>query len=71
MIQHSEQFMLFAALDPVTREIVHLGVAPSRNYLTTRRFPREIEELYGGLPEIAITDEATGYGAALSDQRNL
>ena len=45
MVQHGEQFVLFAALDPATREVIHLSVAPSRNYLTTRRFLEELEEL--------------------------
>jgi putative transposase len=31
VVQHGKQFVLFAALDPATREVVHLGVAPSRN----------------------------------------
>jgi transposase-like protein len=69
VIQHGEQFVLFAALDPATREVVHLGVAPSRNYLTTRRFLEEIEELYGDLPKEVITGGATGYGAAFSRLR--
>ena len=69
VVQHGEQFVLFAALDPATREVVHLGVAPSRNYLTTRRFLEEIEDLYGGLPEVVITDGATGYGAAFGRLR--
>ena len=45
--QRGEDFVLFAALAPDTREVVHLSVAPSRNYLTTWRFFRETEELYG------------------------
>jgi len=69
VIQHGEQFVLFAALDPATREVVHLGVAPSRNYLTTRWFLEEIEELYGELPEVVITDGARGYGAAFGRLR--
>jgi hypothetical protein len=64
VLQRGEQFVLFAALDPATREVVHLGVAPSRNYLTTRRFLEEIEELYGDHPEVVISDGTTGYGAA-------
>jgi putative transposase len=36
VVQHGEQFVLFCALDPATREVVHLGVAPSRNYLSLR-----------------------------------
>jgi transposase-like protein len=54
--QHGEDFVLFAALAPQAREVVHLSVAPPRNYLTTRRFFREIEALYGALSEIVITD---------------
>ena len=67
--QHGEEFVLFVALDPASREVVHLGVAPSRNYLTTRRFLEEIEALYGELPEVVITDAASGYGAAFSRLR--
>lgn len=69
VVQHGEQFVLFAALDPATREVVHLGVAPSRNYLTTRRFLEEIEALYGNLPEVVITDGVTGHGAAFGRLR--
>lgn len=47
MLQHGEQFVLFVTLDPATREVVHLNVTPSRNYLTTRRFLDETGELYG------------------------
>ena len=54
--------MEFCWLNPATREVVHLGVAPSRNYLTTRRFLEEIEALYDDLSEVVITDGATGYG---------
>ena len=61
--QRGEQFVLFAALDPDTREVVHLSVAPSRNYFTTRRFLTELEAIYGTLPETVITDAASGYGA--------
>ena len=49
----------------MTREAVHFGVAPSRNYLTTRRFFEEIEALYDDLPEVVVTDGATGYGIGL------
>ena len=52
VVQHGEQFVLFAALDPATR-----------------RFLEEIEKPYGGLPEVVITDGATGYGAAFGRLR--
>ena len=61
--QRGEQFVLSAALDPATREVVHLSVAPPRNYLTTRRFLDEIDPIYGTLPEVLLTDDASGYGA--------
>jgi transposase-like protein len=69
VVQHGEQFVLFAALDPATREVVHLSVALSRNYLTTRRFLEEIEDLYSELPDTVITDGARGYGAAFGRLR--
>jgi putative transposase len=59
--QRGEQFMLFAAVDPETRHLLHAAVAPSRNYLTTRRFVEELRELYGRLPPLIVTDGAT-YG---------
>lgn len=36
---------------PITHGVVHLDIAPSRNYLTARRFLEEIEDLYGNLPD--------------------
>lgn len=61
--QHGEEFTLFAAVDPDTRALLHAAVAPSRNYLTTRRFLDELRDRYGRLPPIAVTDDAT-YGPA-------
>jgi putative transposase len=59
--QRGEEFMLFAAVDPETRHLLHASIAPSRNYLTTRRFLEELRELYGRVPPIIVTDGAT-YG---------
>ncbi len=59
--QRGQQFMLFAAVDPETRNLLHAAVAPSRNYLTTRRFLEELTELYGKTPLIVVTDGAS-YG---------
>jgi putative transposase len=59
--QRGEEFVLFAAVDPETRHLLHAAVAPSRNYLTTWRFLDEVRELYGRLPPIVVTDGAT-YG---------
>jgi transposase-like protein len=50
--------MLFAAVDPETRHLLHTAVAPSRNYLTTWRFLEQLRELYGRLPPIIVTDGA-------------
>ena len=52
--QRGEEFVLFAAVDPETRHLIHASVAPSRNYLTTRRFLTEIAELYGRSPPIVV-----------------
>ncbi|MFB6253661.1 MAG: hypothetical protein ABEI06_03535, partial [Halobacteriaceae archaeon] len=62
--QRGEEFTLFAALHPTTRDIIHLQCYPSRNALTTRLFMEEIERLYGTLPTVVVTDNAVGYGAA-------
>lgn len=59
--QQGEEFTLFVAVDPETRHLLHAAVAPSRNYLTTRRFLTEIAELYGRDPPIVVTDGAS-YG---------
>ncbi|AUV84474.1 hypothetical protein C2R22_23290 (plasmid) [Salinigranum rubrum] len=59
--QRGQEFTLFAAVDPETRHLIHASVAPSRNYLTTRRFLVEIAELYGRAPPIVVTDGAS-YG---------
>ena len=56
--QHGEEFVLFAAVDPDTRHILHAAVAPTRNYLTTWRFFEQLRELYGRLPPIVVTDGA-------------
>jgi transposase-like protein len=56
--QRCEEFTLFAAVDPETRHLLHVGVVPSRSYLTTRRFLEELTELYGRTPPIVVTDEA-------------
>lgn len=63
--QRGQQFVLFAAVDPETRQLLHASVAPSRNYLTTRRFPPGIAELYGRDPPIVVTDDAS-YGSAFT-----
>ncbi|WP_435186695.1 IS6 family transposase [Halobellus sp. EA9] len=63
--QRARQFVLFAAVDPETRHLIHTSVAPSRNYLTTRRFLTEIAELYGRMPPILVTDDAS-YGSAFT-----
>jgi transposase-like protein len=57
--QQGEEFTLFVAVDPETRHLLHATVAPSRNYLTTRRFLTEIAELYGRNPPIVVTDGAS------------
>ena len=57
--QRGQQFVLFAAVDSETRHLIHASVAPSRNYLTTRRFLTEITELYGRAPPIVVTDGAS------------
>jgi len=59
--QRGEEFTLFVAVDPETRHLLHAAVAPSRNYLTTRRFLAELGELYGRLLPIVVTDGAS-YG---------
>jgi transposase-like protein len=56
--QRGEEFTLFVAVDPETRHLLHAAVAPSRNYLTIRRFLEEIGELYGRMPSIVVTDGA-------------
>ena len=61
--QQGVTFTLFVAVDLETRVLLHAAVAPSRNYLTTRRFLEELQELYGHLPPIVVTDDAT-YGPA-------
>jgi transposase-like protein len=38
---------------------LHVSVASSRNYLTTRRFLTEIAELYARVPPIVVTDGAS------------
>jgi transposase-like protein len=63
--QRGQQFVLFAAVDPETRHLIHASVAPSRNYLTTRRCPSEIAELYGRNPPIVVADNAS-YGSAFT-----
>ncbi|MFB6298953.1 MAG: hypothetical protein ABEH65_01695 [Halobacteriales archaeon] len=40
--QRGEEFTLFGAVDTETRHLLHAAVAPSRNYLTTRRFLAEL-----------------------------
>jgi len=59
--------VLFAAVGPETRHLLHASVAPSRNYLTTQRFLTEIAELYGRPPPIVVTDHAS-YGSAFTDE---
>ena len=59
--QQGAEFVLFAAVDPERRELLHATVAPSRNTLTTRRFLSELAELYGRAPPIVVTDGAS-YG---------
>ena len=56
--QRGEEFTLFVAVGPETRHLLHAAVAPSRNYLTIRRFLEEIGELYGRMPSIVVTDGA-------------
>jgi transposase-like protein len=65
--QRGEEFVLFAAVDPETRHLLHASVAPSRNYLITRRFLTEIAELYGRPPPIVVTDDAS-YGSAFTEE---
>ena len=57
--QYGQEFVLFAAVDPETRYLIHASIAPSRNYLTTRRFPSGIAELYGRAPPILVIDGAS------------
>ena len=65
--QRGQQFVLSAAIDPETRHLIHASVAPSRNYLTTRRFLTEIAELCGQSPPIVVTDDAS-YGSAFTKE---
>jgi transposase-like protein len=64
--QRGDEFTLFAAIDPETRHLLHAAVAPSRNYLTTRRFLEELGELYGRTPPVVVTDGAS-YGPAFTE----
>lgn len=67
IFQRGRQFTLFAAVTPTTREVVHLDVAPTRNYLTTRRFFEGIRAIYGQLPAVVITDAAREYGPVFEE----
>jgi len=42
-------------------EVVHLSIAPSRTYLTTRRFLEVIELIYETLIKVVLTDDTDGY----------
>lgn len=57
--QYGEEFMLFAAVNPQTRHLLHAEVAPTRNYLTSWRFFEYLRELYSRGPPIVVTDGAT------------
>jgi len=57
--QQGEEFVLVAAVNPETRDLLHASVAPSRNTLTTRRFLSELAELSGRVPPIVVTDGAS------------
>lgn len=59
--QRRQEFRLFAIVDPETRHLIHAAIAPSRNYLTSRRFRPVIADLYGRATPIVVTDEAS-YG---------
>lgn len=59
--QRGEEFILFAAVAPETRHLLHAAVVHSRNYLPTWRFIEELRELYGRVPLTVVTDGAT-YG---------
>ena len=56
--QRGHEFTLFAAVDPETRHLLYAAVAPTRNYLTTRRFLEELADVYGRVPPIVVTDGA-------------
>jgi len=56
---------VFAAVDPETRHLLHAAVAPTRNYLTTRRFLDELADVYGRAPPIVVTDGAR-YGSVFT-----
>jgi transposase-like protein len=54
--QQSKELVLFAAVNPETRDLLHAAVAPSRNTLTTRRFLLELAGMDGQAPPIVVTD---------------
>ena len=60
--QRGEYHTVFAAPNPRTKEIAHIDVFPVHNYYTMRKFLEGIEELYGELPNVVITDAAVGHG---------
>ena len=50
--QHVKEFVLFAAVDPETRDLLHATVTPSQDTLTIRRFLPELTELSGRVPRL-------------------
>lgn len=52
--QRGEEFVLYTALVPETREVVNLGVYPAKSYLTTRLFLRRSSSCTGRCPEPSL-----------------
>lgn len=48
--------MLFAAVDPETRHLLHAEVTHKQNYLAAWRFFEHVREVYGRVPPIVVTD---------------
>lgn len=52
--QQGEEYLLLAAVNPETHDLLHVRVAPLRDTLITRRVPIGTAELYGRLPVVVI-----------------
>jgi transposase-like protein len=57
----NEYWFLYAAINPESKKIIYARIYPTRNYLTTKSFFKDLKKMYGQLPQMAVVDGGPWY----------
>jgi transposase-like protein len=57
----SQYWFLYAAINPDSKRIIYAKIYPTRNYLTTKSFFKDLKRIYGKMPKRAVVDGGPWY----------